>query len=140
MITSAKFVDSWHFYVTWVISLRLPKTLRNHNTASSLATVLLSYLNFFSFLKILTLFRMGFLEAALGTKGSESPPLHENFHTCPEIMKLGTVILYLKTIQKIYQSMTHLLSSGDISTFFRKSTNFAISRNTDIYCILIYNF
>ena len=82
---------------------------------------------------------MGFLEAALGTKGSESPPLHENFHTCPEIMKLGTVIPYLKTIQKIYQSMTHPLSSGDISTFFRKSTNFAISRNTDIYCILIYN-
>ena len=36
--------------------------------------------------------------------------------------------------------LTQPLSSADISIFKRKSVNFAISRNTDIDCILIYNF
>ena len=37
--------------------------------------------------------------------------------------------------------MTHTQSSAESSAFFRrKSTNFAISRSTDIDCILIHNF
>ena len=35
--------------------------------------------------------------------------------------------------------MVHHLSSADISNFRRKSENFAISRNTDIDCILTHN-
>ena len=67
---------------------------------------------------------MGFLGAALGMKGPKSPPLRKNFHTCPKIMKLGTVIPYLKKIQKIYQSLTHPLSSGDISIFSSEINKF----------------
>ena len=52
------------------------------------------------------------------------------------MMKLGIVI---KTIQKYMNQMVHHLSSADISNFRRKSENFAISRNTDIDCILTYN-
>ena len=36
--------------------------------------------------------------------------------------------------------VTYPLSSADIGIFHRKSTNFAISKNTDIDCILIHNF
>ena len=35
--------------------------------------------------------------------------------------------------------IVHPLSSADISIFRRKSENFAISRNTDIDCILTHN-
>ena len=45
-------------------------------------------------------------------------------HGYPTMMKLGTVIPYLLTS----------------ATFYRKSANFAISRNTCIDCILIRNF
>ena len=50
---------------------------------------------------LLTLFRMGFSGAAHGWEG---PPLPKICHTCPTMMKLGTVIPYLKKIQKIYES------------------------------------
>ena len=36
--------------------------------------------------------------------------------------------------------VTYPLSFADISIFHRKSADFAISRNTDIDCILIHNF
>ena len=60
-------------------------------------------------------------------------------HTYPTTMKLGIVIPYISKIQKIH-NVTQPLSSPDISIFYRKSVNFAISRNTDIDCILIDNF
>ena len=48
------------------------------------------------------------------------------------MMKLGTVIFYLKQIKNIYiNHVTYLLSSADISIFHLKSANFATSRNTD---------
>ena len=34
--------------------------------------------------------------------------------------------------------VTHPLSSADIAFFHRKSTNLAMSRNTDIDCILMH--
>ena len=46
-------------------------------------------------------------------------------------MKLGTVIPYIKKIQKYINHVTHPLSSDDISIFSKEISNFSISRNTD---------
>ena len=51
---------------------------------------------------ILTLFRMGIFGVAHGWGGGV--PLPKICHTYPTVMKLGTVIPYLKKIQKIYES------------------------------------
>ena len=86
---------------------------------------------------MLTLFRMGFFGAPHGW-GGKKVPLPKTCHTYPTMMKLGTVIPYPKKIQKIYESRDTTLR---FSAFFhRKSANSAISRNTDIDCILIHNF
>ena len=55
-------------------------------------------------LLLLTLFRMGFLRAAHGWGRGFLGPLPKIRHTCPTIMKLGTVIPYLRKIQKMYKS------------------------------------
>ena len=60
-------------------------------------------------------------------------PLPKLCHAYLTLMKLGKVILDLKNIQRIYESR-------DISIFHRKQANFAISRNTDIDCILVHDF
>ena len=54
----------------------------------------------------LTLFRMGFFGAAheWGGEGVKRPTLLKICHTHPAMMKLGTVIPYLKKIQKTYKS------------------------------------
>ena len=70
--------------------------------------------------------------------GQKGPPLKSVTH--PTMMKLGTVIPYLKKIQKIYESRDTPVTSADISIFHWKSANFVISRNTDKDCILVYNF
>ena len=49
------------------------------------------------------------------------------------MMKLGTVMPYLKKIQKLYKS-------HDTAFFHWKSATFVISRNADIDYILILNF
>ena len=49
------------------------------------------------------------------------PPILKICHTYPTMMKLGTVILYLKVIQKLCQSRDTALSSADISIFYWKS-------------------
>ena len=53
---------------------------------------------------ILTLFRMGFFGAAHGLGRAFWPPLCKIHHTYPTMMKLGTVIPYLRKIQKMYKS------------------------------------
>ena len=59
---------------------------------------------------MLTLFRMGIFGAAYrwgrrgGGGGAKRHPLPKIFHTHPTMMKLGTVIHYLKKIPKIYES------------------------------------
>ena len=92
------------------------------------------------FATILTLFRMDFFGAAhWWGGGGEKPPLPKICHTYPTMIKLGTVIPYPKKIQKIYESRD---TQGVLLTsefFYRKSANFAISRNTDIDCILMHN-
>ena len=53
----------------------------------------------------LTLFRMDFFGATYGwERGQKGPPLPKLCHTYPTIMKLGTVIPYLKKTPKNYQS------------------------------------
>ena len=49
---------------------------------------------------------MGFFGAAHGWWGAKKalPPLLKICHTYPTMMKLGTVISYLKKIQEIYKS------------------------------------
>ena len=49
--------------------------------------------------------------------GGQKGPLPKICHTYPTMMKLGTVIPYLKKIQKIMNHVTQLLSSADISFF-----------------------
>ena len=55
----------------------------------------------------LTLFRMGFFGAAHGSGGGGAfwPPLPKIRCTYPTLMKLGTIILYLRKIQKMYKSL-----------------------------------
>ena len=69
-----------------------------------------------------------------------SPPLPKIFHTYPAVIKPGTVIPYLRKIQKIYESRGIHFEPADIIIFHRKSQNFPIPRNTDIDCILKHNF
>ena len=54
----------------------------------------------------LALFRMGFFGAAhgLGRGGAFWPQLIKIRYTYPAMMKLGTVIPYLRKIQKMYKS------------------------------------
>ena len=53
---------------------------------------------------VLTLFRMGIFGAADGWEGPKRSPLPKICHTYPTMTKFGTVITYLKKIQKIYES------------------------------------
>ena len=67
-----------------------------------------------------------------GGAGGKKAPLPKICYTYSARMKLGTVLSYLKKIKKNVNHLTHPLRSADISIFYRKSTNFVISRNTDI--------
>ena len=73
-------------------------------------------------------------------RGSKRLPLSKICRAYPTLMKLGTVIPYLKKIQKIHKSHDTpwvLLTSA---FFHRKSTIFSISGNTSIDCILMHIF
>ena len=72
--------------------------------------------------------------------GAKRSLLPKICHTYPTMMKLGTVVPYLKKIKKYMNHVTYPLSSADISIFYRKSPYLAISKNTVIDCILIHNF
>ena len=65
---------------------------------------------------------MGLFGAGHGCVGGgerQKGPRPKICHTYPEMMKLGTVILHLKKIQKMYH-VAHPLSSADISIFTEK--------------------
>ena len=53
----------------------------------------------------------------MGEGGKKHPSLPKICHTYPTMMKLSTVIPYLKKIQKIYKSHETSLSSANISIF-----------------------
>ena len=63
-----------------------------------------SYISYEEFVlanNVLSLFRMGLFRAAYGWR---EVPLTKICHACPIVMKIGTVIPYLKRIQNIYKS------------------------------------
>ena len=62
------------------------------------------------------------MDGGVGQKGP--PTLTKICHTYPTMMKLGTVIPYLKNIQKICELVTHRLSSVDISIFSPEISKF----------------
>ena len=71
------------------------------------------------------LFRMGFFGAAHGFgghRGKKLPPLSIICHTHPTLMKLSTVIPYLKKIQKIDKSRDTPLDSYQY--FFTENQQF----------------
>ena len=72
---------------------------------------------------ILTQFREGFIGAAHGG-GSKKSPLSKICHTYLTMMKLGTVIPYLKKIQKTYKSSGASLESCRYKYFSPKINNF----------------
>ena len=75
---------------------------------------------------------MGIFGAAHGW-GSQKAPLPKICHTYPKMMKLGTVIPYLRKVPKKIWITWHIpwvLLTSDF--FHRRSANFVISRNTDI--------
>ena len=73
--------------------------------------------------------------------GAKRAPLPKICHTYPTMMKLGTVIPYLKKIKKkICKSRDTALEFCWHQHFYQKSANFAISRNTDIHLILMDSF
>ena len=70
-------------------------------------------------------------------RGKKDPLLSKICHTYPTMMKLGTVISYLKSIQKIYKSSDTILDFYWHHHFF--TGNQQLLRKTIIDCILIYN-
>ena len=82
------------------------------------------------------------LRTAHGWEEAKKALLPKTCHIYLALMKLGTVIPYLKKIKKIYIyiSQRHLLSFVDMSFFYQKSTIFVISRNTSKKCILEHSF
>ena len=69
-------------------------------------------------LLVLNLFRMGVFWGAHGLDGGVAkrfPSLKSVTHLA--MMELGTLKAYLKKIQKLYEHVTHTLSSADISIF-----------------------
>ena len=70
----------------------------------------------------------------------DSPSLPKICCTYHTIMKLDTLIPYLKRIQKIYKSRDASVEFPDISIFYRKSATFVVSKNTDIDSILTRSF
>ena len=73
--------------------------------------------------------------------GNKKTLLPKICHTYSTMMKLGTVIPYLKKIQKICKSRDTPPRLLLTSAFFdRKSANFVISRNTGIDWILVHKF
>ena len=71
-------------------------------------------------LKDLTLLRMGLFGATDGW-GAKSPKI---CHIYPAMMKLGTVIPYLRRSKKYMNHVTYLLSSADISIFSLEISKF----------------
>ena len=79
-----------------------------------------------------------------GGGAKRSARLAKIFHRYPTMMKLGTVIPYLKKTQKIYESRETTPDLCWHQHFFTGIRHTLlcqeIQRNTDLNCILIHNF
>ena len=83
----------------------------------------------------LTLFRIGFFGAGHGWERGKKAATHTL-----QWWNLAQLYLTQRRSKKYMNNVTQPLISADINIFYRKSANFAISRNKDIDCILILNF
>ena len=75
---------------------------------------------------------MGLFGASYEWGGTKKFPLSKTCHTYPTMMKLGTVVYYLKKSRKYINHMTQLFVFADISIFCQKVATFVISKNTDV--------
>ena len=91
------------------------------------------------FRPVLALFRMGIFGAAHGWEGQKDP-FPKICHTYPTMMKLGRVILYLKKIQKIFQSLDIPPEFCWHQNFFTREKQILLYQEIDVDCILIHNF
>ena len=73
----------------------------------------------------LILFRMGLFGAAHRWVGQRHP-LSKICHTYPTMTKLGTVILYLKKVERIYESRDTALEFGRHQLFSPEISKLAI--------------
>ena len=87
---------------------------------------------------LLIIFRLGLSGVAHGL-WCKNACLPKICHTYPTMIKLSTVIPYLKKIQNIYKSRDTSIKFCGHQYFFTKSETLVISRNTDIDCISIHN-
>ena len=60
----------------------------------------------------------------MGVGGCKKVPLPKICHTNPAMIKLCTIILYLKKIQRYMNHVTHSLNSDDISIFSPEISKF----------------
>ena len=97
---------------------------------------IIAIIAFDSYLHSLTLFRMAFLGAAHGwgaKVGAKRSLVSKICHTYPTLMKLGTVISYLRKMQKkSINHVTHPLSSADIRIFSLKISNFLVYQEIQV--------
>ena len=134
--------DSWHITLLYLKVCKF--TWRPFNFSIQNICHMLSYFHYgnnFSILRMLTelkillnLLRIGIFDAAQGCveqKGS----LPKICHTYLTVMKLGTVIPYLKKTQKRYESRDTPLDLCWNQLFYCKVANFAISEKIAFWCI-----
>ena len=77
----------------------------------------------------LILFRMGFFGAVHGWGGAFLPHPPKIHHTYPTMMKLGTVIPYLRKIKKMYKSRDTFLDSCGHRHFLPEISKFCHIKN-----------
>ena len=95
----------------------------------------------------LTLFRMGYFEAAPGGRKCNLPPpphLPKSCHTYPIMMKLGTIISKFKKIQKIYKSgdtrlEIRIFSPGNRKSSYRKKYRYILHFGTKFPILVIFS-
>ena len=73
-------------------------------------------------------------------EGGKKPPSLKSFTHILQWWNLVRLNLTQIRSKKYMKHVIHSLRSANISIFYRKSENLAISSNTDIDCILIHNF
>ena len=66
---------------------------------------------------LITLFKMGILGLLIDRGGNKKALLPNICHIFPTMMKLGTVIRYLKKIKKLYESRGTHFGAADIGVF-----------------------
>ena len=67
-----------------------------------------------------------------GAGGEGELPFPKICHTFPTMMKLGTVVPYLKKIQKNMNHVPHTLTSADISIFFTRNQHIFLYQEIQI--------